>query len=187
MKIRYYTKSFKDIKGIENFERGGYIFIEHHKINKFEKVKSLINKSENVLFDFEFKKTNEASELYKESKITHEIKIITKQSEITETIYLKPNIIQKYRLYLNNRKTTNWLKEQRNKYSEKAIYGLIIMLIGLLGYYIKIKMNNAAKEETVSTSKKRDTIDFSKDLYLISNDTLTIEKTEISRNKKTGE
>ncbi|PCI02544.1 MAG: hypothetical protein COB81_05145 [Flavobacteriaceae bacterium] len=52
MKIRYHIKGIKNKDLILNEKRGGYLFIEHHKIFRFEKINSMNNLSENVLFEF---------------------------------------------------------------------------------------------------------------------------------------
>lgn len=172
MKIRYYIKGVKNKDLILNEKRGGYLYIEHHKINRFEKINSVVNISENVLFDFEFKKISKASGIFKESKITHKIKILDKQEYIDETIYLKPNIIQKYRLYLNNRKTTNWIKNK-----SFSLFSLIIA--GIIGAFINQQfqnnkeLKNAPNIPAIKQSIKNEILLELKDSYLISNDTLT--------------
>ena len=181
MKIRYYIKSFKNVKGIENFERGGYIYIEHHKIYKFETVNSLVNNSGNVLFEFELLKTSKASELYKISKIKYELRIITEQSEIPKTIYLKPNIFELCKLYINNRKTTNWIKNKIGKYTEYIIIGIISSLITLSFSYRNNRVKNEENIETIKRSIKREILLELKDSYLESKTIFIKDSTEINK------
>lgn len=181
MKIRYYIKSFNDKDEIQNFTRGGYLYIEHFKVNGIDN--NLLNKDKvDCLYDFEIKKTSKASRLFKKSKITHEI-IVFKENNSTYNLFLKPNILQRVKLTLNN-------KEKYNNLKTKLFKLLNLIIAGIIGAFINQQfqnnkeLKNAPNIPEIKQSIKKDILLELKDSYLISKDTLTIDKTEIRKNIK---
>ena len=179
MKIRYYIKSFKDKDEILNFERGGYLFIEHFKVNGIEN--NLLNKDKvDCLYDFEIKKTSKASGLFKKSKVTHEITVF-KENNSTYDLFLKPNILQRINLSLNN-------KKKYDNFKSKLFKLLNLVIAGIIGAFINQQfqnnkeLKNAPNIPAIKKSIKDEILLELKDSYFMSNDTLIKAKAEISKN-----